>query len=91
MTTLLEQHRARTAARMSEAKELWNGLIPFCAVPPDDTLQRWIARFTAEELLHGFKITASKFSSLAGTTFDSERLYRYTTSILHSERNEGAR
>lgn len=91
MTTLLEQHRARTAARMTEARELWNGLIPFCVVPPDDTLQRWIAWFSAEELLHAFNITASKFSSLAGTTFDPERLYKYTTSTLHNERNGGVR
>jgi hypothetical protein len=91
MTTLLEAYRTKILERLNEAKEIWTVLIPYCAVPPDDTLRRWIVRFSSEELLYGFNITASKFASLQGPKLDPERLYRYTTSVLHSEQQRGTR
>jgi hypothetical protein len=75
--------------QLTEARQMWTALIPFCTVPTQNTLIRWVARFNTDELMTGFSITAGKFEK--ERTADPERLYRYCTSVMHNRQLEAQR
>ena len=72
--------------QLNEARQMWAALLPFCPVPVDNTLIRWVARFNTDELMIGFSITAGKFEK--EQTADPDRLYRYCTSVMHNRQRD---
>ena len=68
--------------RLTEVRQLWTALLPYCAMPTENTLIRWVARFNTEELMRGFSITGGKFDK--ERTAEPDRIYRYCTSVLHN-------
>jgi hypothetical protein len=75
--------------QLTEARQMWTALIPFCPLPTDNTLIRWVARFNTEELMVGFSITAGKFEK--ERTADADRMYRYCTSVMHNRQIDAQR
>jgi hypothetical protein len=72
--------------KVQEAKTMWTAIVPYCSLPTENTLIRWVARFSTDELMAGFSITGGKFD--AERTATPERVHRYCTSVMHNRQIE---